>query len=465
MELRSNLFTQTKQSLAITSGMIQSIQLLKFGQEDLFEFLREQEESNPLIEVVGRPDGLAAKPAAKEMPRQRDVGGRSAGVGGATDALSSLEETFAEVVTLRRHLLRQSDLTFRSTADRMIAAELVEAIEPDGYMRGDLDEIADELSTSVARVEAVLEQVQRFDPAGVGARNLGECLSLQLRETGRLTPQLATLLDNLSLLAQAKHAELAKLCDVSLPDVAEMAREIRDLDPRPGLQYDADPVLPALPDLKVDFREDGSFHLELNSDLLPRVLVDREYYAEMRAGSKGTEDAHFVVDCMKDANWLIRNLDQRANTILKVATEIVKQQKEFFLRGVEYIKPLCQGDVADAVGIHRSTVCRATAGKYILTNRGMFELNFFFSNALASADGDADHSAESVRAKIRALVEAETAKRVLSDDALMMALRNDGVEIARRTVAKYREMMNIPSSQVRKRLKRAAAAEQNLCSA
>lgn len=482
MELRPNLFAQTKQSIAITPRVIQSIKLLKYGHDELCAYLMEQEERNPLIEVVlpeTRPGlgggqtpksdtGAQGPNTSTPSKTASSTSGSSLGTGSGSAAsgdLRSIEETFAASLTLREHLLRQVELNIRNEVDKLIANELVESIEPDGYLRRDLDEIADCLGVGFERLEAVLGEVQKFEPTGVGARNLSECLRLQLNDAGGLTPAMATLLDNLDVLASFDLAALARLCKVDQQDVAAMARAIRQLDPRPGKKFDSEAVMPAMPDVNVEVRQDGTAHVELNSALLPKVLVNREYYAEMRAVATGDDDTRFVSDCMKDASWLTRNLDQRANTLLKVATEIVKRQKEFLLHGVEHIKPLCQGDVADAIGMHRSTVCRAISGKYMMTNRGLFELKYFFSNALHASDGQADVSAESIRARIRTLIEEEPSTKVLSDDAIMAKLRDEGVEIARRTVAKYREMMGIPSSSVRRRQLRAAKIEAEACPA
>lgn len=461
MELRPNLWGEARQTIAITPRIIQSIKLLKYGHDDLCAYLREQEEKNPLIDLVlPAPKAPAGQPAEERAPRI--TGSATAGIGAPSGDLRSIEESFATTVSLRDHLLRQVDLAIRGEVRKRIATEIVESIEPDGYLRRDLEDIAFCLGIDEDRVETVLREVQQFEPTGVGARSLAECLRLQLAETGALTAPMAALLDNLDLLAGFDLPALARICKVDQTEIASMARAIRQLDPRPGKRFDGEPLLPAMPDVEVDLREDGTTHVELNSALLPKVLVNREYYAQMRAAATGEEDTRFVADCMNDATWLTRNLDQRANTLLKVATEIVKRQKAFFRHGVAQIRPLCQGDVADALGLHRSTVCRAISGKYMMTNRGLFELKFFFSNAIAS-EGKADVSAESLRARIRRMIETETPARVLSDDAIMAQLRNEGVEIARRTVAKYRETMGIPSSSVRRRQLKAARIEAELC--
>ena len=481
MELRPNLGVQARQAITITPQVIQSIKLLKYGHNELLEFLRDQEERNPLIEVVsevkasreavadtGEPAMMnrPAETAVKEIPSpQREVpralSDRTRPISGATGGFDSdmrtLEETCASKLSLREHVLRQVYLTVRDPADLTIAIEIAESLDPDGYLRRDLHEIADHLGTRKQRVEQVLRCVQTIEPAGIAARDLSECLSNQLRDQGRLTDPMGALLDNLELLAAYDFDKLARICAVDKATLNDMARTIRELDPRPGRRFDTDPVMPALPDLKLDLESDGTFRVELNSELLPKVLVDREYYSEMRASTKGEDETRFVVDCMKKANWLTRNLDQRANTVLKVATAIVSHQRDFFLHGVEHIRPLCQSDIAKVVGMHPSTICRATSEKYIMTNRGMFELKFFFWNAITTLGDRENYSAESIRGKIRNLVEAEPSNGVLSDNAIMACLRKEGVSIARRTVAKYREMMHIPSSQIRKRQKRAAA--------
>jgi RNA polymerase sigma-54 factor len=344
-------------------------------------------------------------------------------------------------------------MALRSPADLTIAAEIIESLDDDGYLRRDIGMIADALNTSEAHTEAVLGKIQKMDPVGVAARNLPECLRLQLEDERRLTPAMATLLDNLPLLANYEYRQLAVICGVEVDDILAMAKEIKDLDPRPGRRFDCGPIMPALPDVTVELRDDGTFVTELNTNLLPRVLVNREYYSEVKAKCRGTSDVKFVVDCIKSANWLVRSLDQRAQTILKVATEIVARQRDFLLHGVEHLKPLNLKQVADTVGIHQSTVCRAISNKYMMTNRGLYELRFFFANSVAAADGGESLSADSVRHKIRQMIASETAATVLSDDAIVKELRGSGVDIARRTVAKYREGMNIASSCQRRRQK------------
>lgn len=491
MKLSPKIGIHAKQSIAINSQIIQSIRVLQYGNAELEEFLMEQAERNPLIEVMRGCDASAvteereyagddvspksadetsiqstersADIVEKSHPEahfKHDIYGQRRISGDLSNAPArSFEEFTASTVSLREHLITQAAMTFRNPADYLIANELIGSLEPDGYLRRDLEEMADRLGVGLQQVSAVLQDVQRFDPSGVAARDLAECLTLQLQEKNRLDPPMKALLANLQLLANFDLKHLARLCGVDLEDIRDMVREIRELDPRPGLRFDNDSTLPALPDVLVTPGRDDSYIVELNPALLPRVLIDRQYESRIEAGSMGQQDKHFVMECMRNANWLIKNLDQRAKTILKVATEIVSRQTNFFRFGAEQLVPLSLKDVAVAVSVHESTVCRAISGKYIMTNRGMFEMKYFFSNAIASVDGGEDLSAEMVRHKISSIVNTETIRNIMSDEAIMLELRRDGIDVARRTIAKYRDMMNIPSSAQRRRQKRAAGSE------
>jgi RNA polymerase sigma-54 factor len=290
----------------------------------------------------------------------------------------------------------------------------------------------------------------------VFARDLRECLMLQLKEQDRCDPAMAALIENINLLAVHDLPALKRAAKVSDEDLLDMIAEVKRLDPKPGLRYGSAPAQVIVPDVLVRALPDGSFHVELNSDTLPRVLVDRSYYATVAKSATRKEDRTYLADCFQTANWLVKSLDQRARTILKVAREIVRQQDGFLTHGVRHLRPLNLKTVADAIAMHESTVSRVTANKYMATNRGLFELKYFFTSAIAAtSDGDA-HSSESVRDRIRAMIEAEAAGSVLSDDKIVERLKDDGIDIARRTVAKYREALRIPSSVQRRRQKRLA---------
>lgn len=444
--------TQT-QSLAITTQAIQSIEILQFSQQELHEFLTLQAERNPLLEVI------TPTPAASEPGAGPDRGVRMSGPGGPAlgGELPDIGETHATQITLREHLHSQCALAFRMQRQRVLSAEIVESIEPSGYLRRPLSDIAAPLGVDEAEVLDVLRVIQTFEPAGVGARNLGECLRLQLEDRDELDDRMSILLDNLPLLATHEIDRLARLCKVPRADVVGMVNKLRKLDPSPGRRFDCDPVLPALPDIVV--RQDGdAFTVELNPDVLPKVLVNRDYYAEVSTHSLTDQDRRFVADCWRTANWLERHLDQRARTILKVAAEIVSQQRGFLLHGIDHLRPLDLKTVAPAVGVHESTVCRATANKYMITPRGVFELKFFFAEGLASTSGEDSFATASVRQRIRTMIDGESPAAVLSDDAIVAELERSGIGIARRTVAKYRAMMSIPSSAARRRQKRLLVA-------
>jgi RNA polymerase sigma-54 factor len=330
---------------------------------------------------------------------------------------------------------------------------LIDGVDEGGYLRLDIDEVAERLGCEVALVEKVLTVIQGFDPVGVAARDVRECLMLQLKDRNRYDPCMAALLDNLPLLAKRDLPALKRLCGVDDEDLREMIGEIRGLTPRPGAAYGAEAPTPAAPDVFVREGAGGLWHVELNSDTLPRLLVDQRYYAQVNTKARSDQEKTFVADCLAQANWLTKSLDQRARTILKVSSEIVRQQDAFLAFGVTHLRPLNLKTVADAIGMHESTVSRVTSNKYLATPRGVFEMKFFFTSAIQATEGGEAHSAESVRHKIRQLIDAEVHEQdVLSDDRLVELLKDSGIDIARRTVAKYREAMRIPSSVDRRRL-------------
>jgi len=303
----------------------------------------------------------------------------------------------------------------------------------------------------------VLAILQGFDPPGVCARNLTECLAIQLKERDRFDPAMQTLVEHLDLLAKRDLAALRKVCDVSEDDLSDMIAEIRHLNPKPGLAFGSTLVQPIVPDVFVRVAQDGGWLVELNSDTLPKVLVNQSYYTTVSKTAKNDGEKSYLAECLQTATWLMRALDQRAKTILKVSTEIVRQQDAFFAHGVQFLRPLNLKTVADAISMHESTVSRVTANKYMATSRGIFELKYFFTSSIAASDGGEAHSAEAVRHRIKQLIDAESAQDVLSDDTIVERLREAGIDIARRTVAKYREAMRIPSSVQRRREKHAPA--------
>ena len=380
------------------------------------------------------------------------------GGGASGDEDYNLEAFVAAETTLSDHLAEQAAVAFTAPADRMIGHYLIDLVDEAGYLPADLGQAADRLGAEQADVDAVLGVLQTFDPPGICARNLSECLAIQLRELDRYDPAMQALVEHLDILAKRDFASLRKLCGVDDEDLVDMIGEIRRLDPKPGLKFGTTRTQTMVPDVYVRPGPDGGWLVELNSDTLPRVLVNQVYYSELSKTIRKDGDKSYFTDCLQNATWLVRALDQRARTILKVATEIVRQQDGFFTHGVAHLRPLNLKAVADAIQMHESTVSRVTANKYMATNRGTFELKYFFTASIASADGGEAHSAEAVRHHIKQLIDAEDPSAILSDDTIVEKLRAAGIDIARRTVAKYREAMRIPSSVQRRRDKQSMLA-------
>jgi RNA polymerase sigma-54 factor len=386
-------------------------------------------------------------------------GGPSGGQGGGGDFEGDdrgIDQRISEPVTLRRHLLEQLQMDIHDPVDRMIGVHLIEMLDQSGYLSGELVQVADALGCDLARVEQTLTAMQRFDPPGILARSLRECLALQLADRNRLDPAMAAMLDNLQLVARRDFAALRKTCGVDDEDLAEMLDEIRCLDPKPAQAYEFEIAQPIVPDVLMRQGTGGAWIVELNSDTLPRVLVNNRYYTTIAGKIRSKAEKEYISEQFQSANWLVRSLHQRATTILKVAGEIIRQQDGFFRKGVEHMKPLTLREIAEVIEMHESTVSRVTSNKYIATPRGIYELKYFFTSAIAGTNGQV-HSAEAVRHRIKALIAAEPVAKVLSDDAIVALLSREGIEIARRTVAKYREAMRIPSS-VRRRREKAVLA-------
>jgi RNA polymerase sigma-54 factor len=384
-----------------------------------------------------------------------DAGGGGGGGGGKDfdDPDFGFENILSRPTSLREHLLAQAAVEIKDAGDRIVAHGLINQVDEAGYLHADLAQMAEGLGCDVARVEAVLARTQMFEPAGVMARSLRECLALQLRERNRLDPAMEALLDNLPLLGKRDIPALLRACGVDAADLADMVAEIKALDPKPGHIFDDNAAQPIVPDVLMRRASDGGWIVELNTDSLPRVLVNQSYHARITRGTSKRADREFVSDQLQAANWLVKSLHQRAQTILKVATEIVRQQHGFFAYGVSLLRPLVLRDISAAIEMHESTVSRVTTNKFIASPQGIFELKYFFTSSISDTAGGEGHSAESVRHRIRSMIEAETADKVLSDDALVDILKGDGIDIARRTVAKYREALGIPSSVQRRREK------------
>lgn len=504
------------QSLVMTPQLLQAIKLLQLSNLELSAFVEQELERNPLLEREddraaageelpdsgkdlesegdsdssdgGESDAAEGDWAIENLATDRDVLEAQLGteVGNTFDSdlpapaannattdqsgfsltstpgsgsssnseeAPNLEAYVAAKVSLPDHLTSQLMLAVSDPVDRIIGETLIDAIDDAGYMRENIAEIAGRLGVNATRVDHVLSIIQTFDPAGIGARDLAECLAIQLREADRFDPAMQALIQNLPLLAKRDFAQLKKICGVDQEDLTDMLAEIRHLDPKPGRAFVSSDVHPVVPDVLVRPAADGSWHIELNSECLPRVLINQTYAASVSRAATSATDKSYVAECLQNANWLTRSLEQRARTILKVATEIVKQQDGFFANGLEHLRPLNLKTVADAIGMHESTVSRVTSNKYISCHRGLFEFKFFFTASIPAQSGGEAHSSEAVRFRIKQMIDQEPPQDVLSDDAIVLRLKEANINIARRTVAKYRESMKIASSVERRREK------------
>ena len=449
MAIGPRLELRQGQTLVMTPQLRQAIQLLQYSNQELASFVDQELERNPFLE---RDETPVAPEADAELPNAglAFFRGRGGSHGFAEDT-RGIDDIAAEPRSLRDHLGEQLRLSFDDPADRLIGAHLIALLDPAGRLTAQPAALAAALGTEIARVEAVRAKMQRFDPVGLFCRDLAECLAVQLAERNRLDPAMQALLQNLDLLARRDLRRLMRLCGVDAEDLNDMIAEIRALDPKPGSRFDPVAAQPLVPDVLMRRAPDGDWVLELNPDTMPRVLVNRAFHPRVALRGR-SEERSFLAERLQSANWLVKSLQQRAETILKVAAEIVAQQDGFFRHGVGHLRPLTLRDVADAVSLHESTISRVTANKSIATPRGVFELKYFFTAALSGTAGES-HSAEAVRHRIRALINAEPAGAVLSDEAIAAALRAESVAISRRTVAKYREALRIPGSAQRRREK------------
>jgi RNA polymerase sigma-54 factor len=499
MSLGPRLDLRQSQSLVMTPQLQQAIRLLALSNLEVEGFIAEELERNPLLDTGrgGDEDGPSEAPEAEiaavdseprtvddlvrtgdavaDAPLDMDFDHENLHQDSASDSMRGMDgslsmtgdlgaggggegpdfDSFADLaeISLSAHLMAQAG-ELLSGADLMIAGQIVDQVDEAGYFRGSLLELAQRVGAPLKEVERILAVVQGFDPAGVAAHSLSECLALQAKEADRYDPAMARLIDNLDYLAKGNLGALKRICGVDDEDLGDMIRELRAYDPKPGCRFSRAEGEEAavVPDVFVA-RRAGGWAIELNNATLPRVLVNRSYYTELASGPQDKKSKAWLSDCLQSANWLVRALDQRARTIVKVATEIVKHQDGFFRNGVAHLRPLTLRQVAEVIGMHESTVSRVTSNKYLSCERGLYELKYFFKSGIQSNDGGDAVSAEAVKSHIKALIAAERADSILSDDQLVEMLRAKGFDIARRTVAKYREAIGIGSSVQRRRQK------------
>jgi len=485
MALKQTHHLRQAQSLVMTPKLQQSIQLLEMTNHQLNEFVKDEIEKNPFLDEVVTTETadtqgsensntpkreLNSAPENGEFSEQKIISTASNKSSweprsfennsrdtqfkntNENNEITSITNRLVQGSSLQDHLLMQFNLERHTADEAMIAARLIDAIDNDGYLRTDIHEVASELGQHQISILNVLERIQTLEPTGVGARNLGECFALQLKEINRLDPPMKIMLDNLHLLSKRKYQELQKLCEVSSEELSEMIDKLRHLDPNPGSSFEQSSIQVLIPDvlMRQSSEQDLSWHVELNPEAFPSILLNADYTVDARKALRDKTERQFITDNLVSAKWLIRALEKRASTIIRVAEKIVRKQENFFREGVSALKPMTLKDIARELEVHESTISRTVNGKYIDTPMGIMEFKSFFSVALQNQDGTAS-SAESVRHRIKELIETENSTTALSDESIARLLSAEGISIARRTVAKYRELMFIPTSAQRKR--------------
>ncbi|PCI51828.1 MAG: RNA polymerase sigma-54 factor [Alphaproteobacteria bacterium] len=511
MALSPRIELKISQSLVMTPQLQQAIKLLQYSNIDLVDFVTQEIEKNPLLELgendppkstdENRETSLGDSSAERNEAKPTDTtddylnnpngenlnseaamdndfnndcvidsvpsppAGDSLGLssksmmggGGSFDHSDfAMDLRLTKSISLSDHLLEQLNLLAEEANDKIIIRFLIGMLDEAGYLSESSELIAERFGCAVNEIERIIHIAQTLEPVGVFARDLKECLKIQLRNNDRLDPAMEILLDNLDRLAKRDYPTLLRLCKIDTEDLKDMIEEIQALNPRPGLAFNTSISQTVIPDVFIRKGPSGNWIVELNSETLPRVLFNNRYLTEVKSHATDKKDKEYLAECAASANWLVKALDQRARTILKVSSELVKHQENFFEKGVKYLKPLNLKTIADAIEMHESTVSRVTSNKFISTNRGIFEMKYFFTTAIAAMEGGESHSSESVKYTIQTLIDAEKPKKILSDDKLVNILKLEGVDIARRTVAKYREALNIPSSIQRRRIKNAA---------
>ncbi|NCT40137.1 MAG: RNA polymerase factor sigma-54 [Alphaproteobacteria bacterium] len=474
--ISQKLDLRQSQNLVMTPQLQQAIKLLQLNNIELNEVIEEELEKNPLLEKAENDQDEQPVDNQPETEKDNidqtfdnanntepdfDPGSKMAEIssGGNSkfeDYENSFENRMESEKTLRDHLTEQLHMACSDARDLAIGELLIDRLDESGYLREDITALAERLGCSHERLENLLRIMKGFEPTGVFASDLADCLAIQLHERGQLDEQMQALLDNINLLAEYDHKKLAEICGVNETYLKDMIVEIQALNPKPVSDYDHLVVQTAIPDVlmkRLPKNVGGGWRVELNSETLPRVLVNNEYYTEVSKTATQKKDKEYLSTQLGNANWLVKAMDQRAQTILKVAAEIIEQQDAFFNYGIEFLRPLKLVDIAEEIEMHESTVSRVTTNKYIGTPRGIFELKFFFSTALISEDGTS-HSSESIKARIKTLTDEEDPKKILSDDKIVDILKSEGIDIARRTVAKYREALHIGSSVQRRKQKK-----------
>ena len=360
-----------------------------------------------------------------------------------------IENTVSNKISLKEHLTNQITLSFEKK-DQSVAISLIDYLHPSGWLIHPVEEIAEELNKPMNYIEEIIQQLQCLEPIGIFAKNLSECLKIQLKEKGILNKTYQVLIDNLTLITKGKIKTLTKLCEIENDKIIQMVNIIKTLNPKPAENFNDEPLRISEPDIIVTKTNKG-WKIDLNRSTLPTIDLDEDYISEISNLNLGEDDNDFTANKIGEAKWLQKAVDQRNKTILKVASVILQKQIGFFKHGLSHMKPLILKDVADAIGMHESTVSRVTNSKLILTDWGLLSLKEFFSASIPSSEESDKHAASAVREALKKLISTEVSSKPLSDEKIADVLSNQGIDVARRTVAKYRDMLSIPSSAERKR--------------
>ncbi|EEX4825067.1 RNA polymerase factor sigma-54 [Escherichia coli] len=476
--MKQGLQLRLSQQLAMTPQLQQAIRLLQLSTLELQQELQQALESNPLLEQIDTheeidtretqdsetldtADALEQKEMPEELPLDASwdtiyTAGTPSGTSGdyIDDELPAYQGETTQ--TLQDYLMWQVELTPFSDTDRAIATSIVDAVDDTGYLTVPLEDILESMGDEeidIDEVEAVLKRIQRFDPVGVAAKDLRDCLLIQLSQFDKTTPWLeeARLIisDHLDLLANHDFRTLMRVTRLKEDVLKEAVNLIQSLDPRPGQSIQTGEPEYVIPDVLVR-KHNGHWTVELNSDSIPRLQIN-QHYASMCNNARNDGDSQFIRSNLQDAKWLIKSLESRNDTLLRVSRCIVEQQQAFFEQGEEYMKPMVLADIAQAVEMHESTISRVTTQKYLHSPRGIFELKYFFSSHV-NTEGGGEASSTAIRALVKKLIAAENPAKPLSDSKLTSLLSEQGIMVARRTVAKYRESLSIPPSNQRKQL-------------
>lgn len=469
MALQQGLQQRQTQNMAMTAQLQQSLKMLQMSSTDLSDIISNELDNNPLLAVDnGESSEVISSSTDKSNNDLTELGGNrdnfdnesldyknnwdDIGKGGdhkfENNSEYDLEDVISDEKDLRTHLIEQFYIDVADEQERHIGLILMDHLDDAGYFNGDLEDISINLGCVQSEVEKVLGKLQQLEPSGIFARTLAECLQIQLEEKNRLDPIMFIMLQNLELLGMRKFDILQDLCGVDEEELEEMILEIRALNPKPALGFVRKELTPGQPDLFVRKNDSGEYVVELNNAALPKLLVNKKYYQEISGSLKNKDDKKYVKGNLNSANFLIKALDQRANTMLKTAAAIVKFQQEFFEYGIKYLKPLTLAQIAEEIGMHESTISRVTSNKFMITPRGAFEMKYFFKSGVSNSGGEV--ASTSVKEVIKDIIKNEDREKPLSDDGITAVLKQKGMNISRRTVMKYREAMGIPSSYERK---------------